>query len=122
MQLRGALDGTIARAKIGSHEITSFQDAWGTFNHLTDANSYVSDVLSENELIVRKIAAGELRAASLSKRYGYATGIEAYRETSYEVPTIRPTYSVEVVIQHRTDLRSGFIVKTAYPFNERARK
>jgi len=52
-------------------------------------------------------------------RFGFETGIQAFRANEYAEPIIRPTYSVAVIIAHDdTPSGRGYYVITAYPTND----
>lgn len=90
----------------------------GSFDSDKDATYYVNDVIASNAEIVRQVASGASENAFITKRYGFRTGIEAYRDTPYSEPRIRQTYGVGVHIVHDPRRQNGFYVNTAYPRND----
>ncbi|MCD2171705.1 RNase A-like domain-containing protein [Rhizobium sp. C4] len=90
----------------------------GSFDSDKDATYYVNDVIASNAEIVQQVASGTIKDEFITKRYGFRTGIEAYRDTPYSEPRIRQTYGVGVHIVHDPRRQNGFYVNTAYPRND----
>ncbi|MCD2177799.1 RNase A-like domain-containing protein [Rhizobium sp. C1] len=90
----------------------------GSFDSDRDATYYVNDVTASNAEIVRQVASGAIKDEFITKRYGFRTGIEAYRDTPYSEPLIRQTYGVGVHIVHDPRRQNGSYVNTAYPRND----
>jgi hypothetical protein len=90
----------------------------GSFLSQEAANDFVNQVLQHNQALVDQVARGELRAATLNRRFGYITGREAFKPSGNEEAYIRPTYGVRVRIRHDRRSLRGYRVHTAFPRNE----
>ena len=90
----------------------------GSFNSYEDAQYFVNQTIASNTETVNLVATGLLKDAFLKKRFGYRTGIEAFRETPYSEAHLRVTYEVGVFIVYDASRPNGFYVNTAYPRND----
>lgn len=89
----------------------------GSFTSLSEANRLVELALSSDP-DVAAVARGQLRGNTrIFARVGAITGYEAYYDDRANVPRIRNTYGVEVVIRHDPNAAEGFVIRTAYPAN-----
>ncbi len=91
---------------------------YSSFLSLESANDFVNRVLEENTAAVESVASGASDEAWLKKRFGFATGNEAFRPAPEEAIQLRKTYNVGVLIRHDPRSKRGYRVHTAYPFNE----
>jgi hypothetical protein len=99
-------------------EVTYFKPAMGSFTSLIAANDFVNQTLRENRETVDLVASGQRSEAILEKRFGYATGYEAFRRNGDSEPYIRDAYGVRVLIRHDPFSDRGYRVHTAFPINE----
>ncbi|MCW8280008.1 hypothetical protein K7A42_03845 [Agrobacterium sp. InxBP2] len=90
----------------------------GSFNSYEDAQYFVNQTIESNAETAELVATGFLKEAFLKKRFGYRTGVEAFRETPYSEAHLRVTYEVGVFIVHDASRPNGFYVNTAYPRND----
>ena len=97
---------------------TYYKKAQGSFHSIESANDFTSRVLSENQVIVDRVARGDIKQIWLDKRFGYPTGKEAFRPGPALAPYIRPTYSVGVFVVQDKASSGGYRVHTSYPHNE----
>jgi hypothetical protein len=96
-----------------------FHPAEGSFADINSANNFVAEVLRHYRDEIEAVIAGRLSSATLTYRFGYRTGYEAYMAEPFGSAIIRPTYAVEVIIvpDYKNGSR-GYRVLTAYPMNE----
>jgi len=80
------LDEDWQRIRSGRFEITKYRPAQGSFLSRESANDFVNRTLEENKEAVDRVASGQDERAMLEKRFGYATGKEAYRSTGDAEP------------------------------------
>jgi Bacterial CdiA-CT RNAse A domain len=99
-------------------QVVTYRPAQGGFLSLEAANDFVNRVLTANPEIVDLVASGRASKLSIERRFGYVTGKEAYRSDPYELPRIRHTYGVRVVVHHDPRRESGYFVRSAFPINE----
>lgn len=91
--------------------------AEGSFNSLGEANNLVSQVLRQNAETVKKVINGQITGATLTHRFGYTTGREAFSPDDISPFVIRPTFWVRILIrQHQSP--PGYVVLTAFPMND----
>lgn len=89
----------------------------GSFDSVENANDLVNQTLRTNSDQVELVASRQLDSASITYRFGFITGYEAYRPDPYTDPVIRRTYAVRVVIWYDANSPRGFRVRTAFPVN-----
>lgn len=95
----------------------SLHPAEGSFNSPSEANNLVSQVLRFNADAVQQVIDGKERILTLTHRFGFQTGREAFSSDDISPFVIRPTFWVEVIIrQHQSP--PGYVVLTAYPMND----
>ena len=87
----------------------------GSFPSLGAATKLVNSTLSQNVDIVSQVASGQLESAFVTATFGSPTGIEAFRNSPYSSPYIRPTDGVGVAIVNSPNAPGGFRIITAYP-------
>jgi hypothetical protein len=98
-------------------EFIEYDPAQGSFDSVESANDFLNRIIEANAEIVDEVISGKRGNAILKKHFGYRTGKEAYLQSGRSAPIIRWTYEALVFIYH--DPKSGFRVRTAYPFNNR---
>jgi Bacterial CdiA-CT RNAse A domain len=93
----------------------------GSFESRESANDFVNRTLGQNRELVDSVASGSSERALLNSRFGFRTGIEAFRPDIDAEPYLRQTYEVGVDIRHDPRTERGYRVNSAYPRNSRAR-
>ncbi|WP_283214994.1 RNase A-like domain-containing protein [Methylobacterium trifolii] len=86
----------------------------GSFPSMESANDLTNRTLEQNRDIVDQVASGTRDAAFVERRFGYATGREAY-STEDGVLYMRNTYGVGVRILHDPRSPRGYRVYTSDP-------
>ena len=102
--------------------LTVYRWKYGAFDSFESANDLVNRTLEENDQKVDDVATGQLSKAILVRRFGYQTGRELFLLDPDGEPRVRPTYEVEVRIEHDPYTKSGFRVRTAFPRNSNPRE
>lgn len=97
---------------------TAFKAAESAFSSREAANDFVNRVLEANKSVVDSVASGNQGEKWLSRRFGYVTGSEAFRQGAIENIVVRKTYNAGVLIRHDSRSPRGYRVITAYPFND----
>ncbi|MBV9634179.1 MAG: phage portal protein [Methylobacteriaceae bacterium] len=90
----------------------------GSFATVEDANNFVNRTLDDDKSTVDLVAEGKRSRATLNKRFGYPTGKEAVWEDVNSGPYMQRTYNVRVIIDYAPDTPRGYLVRTAFPYNE----
>jgi Bacterial CdiA-CT RNAse A domain len=90
----------------------------GSFISRESANDFVNRSLERNSTQVDAVTSGLSKEETLNTRFGYPTGKEAYRAQVTDVPDVRDTYDVRVLIRRDDRAASGYRVITAFPRNE----
>ena len=98
--------------------ISAYAAVESAFDSKESANDYVNRLLQENAGDVDLVAEGVLEEKWLTKRFGYVTGREAFRQGSIDNVVVRKTYNAGAFIVHDARSPRGFRVITAYPFND----
>ena len=101
-----------------------YKEFEGSFTSLRSANKLVNSTLSEpnNVETVAAVAEGRIREymkIESQTPFRSPTGYEAFRESPYQQPAIRPTNAVRVVIVHDRSLTRGYRVHTAFPITKK---
>jgi hypothetical protein len=114
------LISTLNALRIDTPFLTIARDAQGSFDSLESANDFVNRVLQANVEAVDRVANGLENDVWLQRRFGYRTGIEAFKDSADSDPFVRETYEAGVFIRRDPRSPRGYTVVTAYPLNQRA--
>lgn len=80
------LISTLKAMRIDTPFLTIAKDAQGSFDSLESANDFVNRILGANPGTVDRVVSGYQNEAWLQERFGYRTGIEAFRDSADSEP------------------------------------